>query len=337
MIPTSTAKVLTRKDLEATSQEELNRLSNEVAVYARVSPEHKVHIVDAVKSHGHIAAMTGDGVNDAPALKKADIGVAMGKGGTEVAKEASDMVLADDNFATIVTAVEEGRAIFDNIRKFISYLLSSNVGEVVSMFLGVMLAKVLGILDNEGAAFLPLTATQILWINLVTDGFPALALGVDPKDPNIMNMPPRDAKEQVISKRMWRMIFSVGTWIGLGTLFVLDAYYPGGLIEWKPEADPDHARTMAFTTMVMFEIFNAFNFRSFNTSVFKVGFFKNRWLLSAVALSLVLQCVVLYTPTLQRAFHTMPLGLEDWIICTLVGSTVLILGEITKRMGWFRT
>jgi Ca2+-transporting ATPase len=337
MIPTSTAKVLTGKDLEATSQEELNRLSNEVAVYARVSPEHKVHIVDAVKSHGHIAAMTGDGVNDAPALKKADIGVAMGKGGTEVAKEASDMVLADDNFATIVTAVEEGRAIFDNIRKFISYLLSSNVGEVVSMFLGVMLAKVLGILDNEGAAFLPLTATQILWINLVTDGFPALALGVDPKDPNIMNMPPRDAKEQVISKRMWRMIFSVGTWIGLGTLFVLDAYYPGGLIEWKPEADPDHARTMAFTTMVMFEIFNAFNFRSFNTSVFKVGFFKNRWLLSAVALSLVLQCVVLYTPTLQRAFHTMPLGLEDWIICTLVGSTVLILGEITKRMGWFRT
>jgi len=337
MFPKASARVLTGKDLEAMSQEELTGKVEEVAVYARVSPEHKVRIVDALKAHGHITAMTGDGVNDAPALKKADIGVAMGKGGTEVAKEASDMILADDNFATIVTAVEEGRAIFDNIRKFISYLLSSNVGEVVSMFLGVMLAKALGLIDSAGMAFLPLTATQILWINLVTDGFPALALGVDPKDPRIMSMPPRSSREHVISKRMWIMIFSVGTWIGLGTLFMLDAYHPGGLLEWKPDVDPDHSRTMAFTTMVMFEMFNAFNFRSFTSSVFKVGVFKNPWLLAAVSLSLVLQLFVLYMPALQKAFHTIPLGLEDWIICIAAGSTVLLLGEVAKRLGWFRT
>lgn len=337
MISNDTGMVLTGKDLETMSQEELNERAKEVAVYARVSPEHKVRIVDAMRTHGHITAMTGDGVNDAPALKKADIGVAMGKGGTEVAKEASDMILADDNFATIVTAVEEGRAIFDNLRKFISFLLSSNVGEVVSMFLGIMLAKVLGLIDVQGLAFLPLTATQILWINLVTDGFPALALGVDPKDPNIMDMPPRDPKEQVISKRMWLMIFIVGTWIGLGTLFVLDAYYPGGLVTWRPNIDPDHSRTMAFTTMVMFEIFNAFNFRSFNNSVFRVGVFKNRWLLAAVSFSIILQLVVLYTPVLQKAFHTVPLGLGDWTIAIAVASTVLIFGEVAKRFGWFRT
>jgi Ca2+-transporting ATPase len=337
MISDTPPKVLTGKELEALDSEKLSEIAEEVVVYARVSPEHKVRIVDALKARNHIAAMTGDGVNDAPALKKADIGVAMGKGGTEVAKEASDMILADDNFATIVTAVEEGRAIFDNIRKFISYLLSSNVGEVVSMFLGVMLAKVLGLLDPEGQAFLPLTATQILWINLVTDGFPALALGVDPKDPRIMNLPPRDPKEQVISRRMWYMIFTLGTWIGIGTLFVLDAYYPGGLLEWNPDAEPDHSRTMAFTTMVMFEMFNAFNFRSFNTSVFKVGIFKNRWLLAAISLSIILHFVVLYTPGLQKAFHTVPLGWTDWMICIGIGSTVLILGEITKQLGWFRT
>jgi Ca2+-transporting ATPase len=337
MISDTSTQVLTGKDLEALDSEKLSEIAEEVVVYARVSPEHKVRIVDALKARNHIAAMTGDGVNDAPALKKADIGVAMGKGGTEVAKEASDMILADDNFATIVAAVEEGRAIFDNIRKFISYLLSSNVGEVVSMFLGVMLAKVLGLLDAEGLAFLPLTATQILWINLVTDGFPALALGVDPKDPRIMSLPPRSSKEQVISRRMWYMIFTLGTWIGLGTLFILDAYYPGGLLEWNPDAEPDHSRTMAFTTMVMFEMFNAFNFRSFNTSVFKVGIFKNRWLLAAISLSIILHFVVLYTPALQRAFHTVPLGWMDWMICIGIGSTVLILGEITKQLGWFRT
>ncbi len=326
------AQVITGKELEALSQQELNELAREVKVYARVSPQHKVRIVEALKSQGHIVAMTGDGVNDAPALKKADIGVAMGKVGTEVAKEAGDMILTDDNFATIVTAVEEGRAIFENIRKFISYLLSSNVGEVVSMFVGVMLSHFLGFI-HEGETFLPLTATQLLWVNLVTDGFPALALGVDPKSPDIMSRPPRNLQEQVISPWMWYRIFFIGTFIGLAILIVLDAYYPGGLWDFKPVADPDYGRTMAFTTLVMFEMFNAFNFRSFHQSVFKVGVFKNLWLIGAVALSVGLQLLVIYMPVLQRAFHTVPLGAIDWVVVILVSSTVLIFMEITKLLA----
>jgi Ca2+-transporting ATPase len=332
LIPEDKVRVITGKELEVLNQQELNDLAQEVKVYARVSPEHKVRIVEALKSHGHIVAMTGDGVNDAPALKKADIGVAMGKGGTEVAKEASDMILTDDNFATIIAAVEEGRAIFENIRKFISYLLSSNVGEVISMFVGVMLSNVLGFI-HKGETFLPLTATQLLWVNLVTDGFPALALGVDPKNPDIMNRPPRDLREPVISKQMWYVIFSLGTFMGLGVLAVLDAYYPGGLWDLKPMSNPDYGRTMAFTTLVMFEMFNAFNFRSFHQSVFKVGIFKNRWLLGAVTLSVILQLLVVYTPVLQKAFHTVPLELTDWMVVILVSSTVLIFMEIIKLIA----
>lgn len=332
IIPEDKVRIVTGKELEVLSQQELNDLAQEVKVYARVSPEHKVRIVEALKSHGHIVAMTGDGVNDAPALKKADIGVAMGKGGTEVAKEASDMILTNDNFATIIAAVEEGRTIFENIRKFISYLLSSNVGEVISMFVGVMLSNVLGFI-HKGETFLPLTATQLLWVNLVTDGFPALALGVDPKNPDIMNRPPRDLREPVISKQMWYVIFSLGTFMGLGVLAVLDAYYPGGLWDLKPMSNPDYGRTMAFTTLVMFEMFNAFNFRSFHQSIFKVGIFKNRWLLGAVTLSVILQLLVVYTPVLQKAFHTVPLGLTDWMVVILVSSTVLIFMEIIKLIA----
>jgi P-type Ca2+ transporter type 2C len=197
-------RAVTGPELEKMPEEKLEQTVQEAAVYARVNPKHKLRIVDALQRRGATVAMTGDGVNDAPALKSADIGVAMGITGTDVSKEAADMVLADDNFATIVAAVEEGRAIFANIRKFLRYLLSSNIGEVMTMFFGVLLADVIGLAaEGKTVVALPLLATQILWINLVTDGAPALALGVDPAEPGLMSQPPRARTEGVITRRMW--------------------------------------------------------------------------------------------------------------------------------------
>ena len=303
----------------------------EVSVYARVNPEHKLKIVKALQHDGAIVAMTGDGVNDAPALKTADIGVAMGITGTDVSKEAADIVLTDDNFASIVAAVEEGRAIFSNIRKFLRYLLSSNFGEVMTMFFGVLLSDVIGLAAaGNGVVVLPLLATQILWINLVTDGAPALALGVDPADAGIMNKPPRPKGEGVITREMWFGIFFVGAVMAAGTLLVLDASLPGGFVEGS--GDLRYAQTMAFTTLVLFQSFNVFNARSDERSAFR-GLLTNGWLWLAVVLSVTLQAAVVYAPLLQRGFSTVGLSLADWLRCVAVASSVLWLRELSKSIA----
>jgi len=279
---TRDARVLVGAELERMSDADLDRAVGEVSVYARVAPEHKLGIVDALQRRGAVVAMTGDGVNDAPALRRADIGVAMGIAGTDVSREAADMVLADDNFATIVAAVEEGRAIFENIRKFLRYLLSSNIGEVMTMFFGVLFAGVIG-LDAGGGLVLPLLATQLLWINLVTDSAPALALGVEPANPGLMRRPPRPPGEGVITGRMWHEIVQVGAVMAAGTLLVLDASLPGGLFE--AARGLAYGQTMAFTTLMLFQVFNVFNARSDERSAFAEPF-GSRWLPAAVGLSI---------------------------------------------------
>ncbi|WP_417515339.1 cation-translocating P-type ATPase [Marinobacter sp.] len=320
-------RAVTGAEIDTMTDETLHQTVQEVSVYARVNPEHKLRIVKALQNDKNIVAMTGDGVNDAPALKTADIGIAMGITGTDVSRKASDIILADDNFATIVAAVEEGRTIFANIRKFLRYLLSSNIGEVLTMFFGVLLADVIGLTANGAGLALPLLATQILWINMVSDGAPALALGLDPGDGWAMARPPRPRAEGILTRSMWAGIVFVGIITATGTLLVLDASMPGGLIAGT--GNLAYGQTMAFTTLVLFSMFTVFTSRSDEQSAFS-GLFSNLWLWAAVGVSLLLQMAVVYLPFLQKPFSTVGLSLADWLFCAAVASSVLWLRELSK-------
>jgi Ca2+-transporting ATPase len=327
------AKALTGAELDALDAAGFAEAVRHTSVYARVAPVHKLRIVDALQADGNVVAMTGDGVNDAPALKSADIGVAMGITGTEVTKEAAKMILADDNFATIVEAVREGRHIFDNIRKFLRYLLSSNMGEVLTVFLGVVGAGVIGLVGGDvggvggEALVLPLLATQILWINLITDSGPALAMGVDPETDDVMARPPRRTGERAIDARMWWGVMWGGLVMALAALLTIDLYLPGGLVEGTH--DIASARTAGFTVLVFAQLFNCFNTRSETTSAFH-HLFVNRWLWGAIGLSVLLQVAVVHLGVLNLAFGTVALSWDQWAVCVAMGSAVLWLGELRK-------
>ena len=330
-------KVLTGVQLDELPDERaFDNATREISVYARVAPEHKLKIVESLQRQGNIVAMTGDGVNDAPAVKTADIGVAMGITGTEVTKQSAKMILADDNFSTIVEAVREGRGIFDNIRKFLRYLLSSNVGEVFTVFGGVMLAGFLGITQpgSQGVT-VPLLATQLLWINLLTDAAPALAMGVDPSTDDVMARKPRKLTDRVIDGQMWGDIIFIGLIMAAVTLIGMDMHLAGGLFTDRSvdavghDAQMTEARTRGFTILVFAQMLNALCSRSHDQSVF-VGLFANKWLWGAIALSALLQVVVIYVPFLNTAFGTMPLSAGAWAECLGLAMVVLVASELRK-------
>ena len=306
----------TGEELDQLTDEEFRNNVDKTVVYARVSPEHKMRIVKAWRDKGEIVAMTGDGVNDAPALKEADIGVAMGITGTDVTKEVSEMVITDDNFASIVAAVEEGRGIFDNIRKFIHYLLSCNVGEILVMFVASLLMLPV-----------PLLPIQILWINLVTDGLPALALGVDPVNKKIMQLPPRLKNESVVTRQMGILIIAQGIFIAFCSLL---AFW---LVLHVENEGIDRARTACFIVLACSQLFHSFNCRSMRDSIFTLGFFTNTKLIWATLISFVLQISVVYIPPLQVIFKTQSLTGNDWIMVLVISSFPLLAMEIVKLVA----
>jgi Ca2+-transporting ATPase len=309
---TENGSCMTGIELSKMSTEDLEKVVDDIDVYARVSPEHKLNIVEALQNKGHVAAMTGDGVNDAPALKKADIGVAMGITGTDVSKQAADMVLLDDNFATIVAATEEGRVIYDNIRKFIKYTLSSNTGELFLMLIGPLLGMPL-----------PLLPLQILWVNLVTDGLPGLALAQEKGEPGVMDRKPFRPNESIFSRGVGAQILWIGSLMGLVSLVV-------GYFAWRNEAP---WQTMVFTTLVLSQMGNALAIRSNSQSLYAIGFFSNRLMVGAVALTFVLQLALIYVPFLQSVFSTEPLTISQLAICLAASVIVFFVVEIYKYIS----
>ncbi|MCV2392858.1 cation-transporting P-type ATPase [Actinotalea sp. M2MS4P-6] len=323
--------VLTGADLDRLDDADLPGALDAARVVARVSPEHKLRIVEALQARHDVVAMTGDGVNDAPALRAADIGVAMGITGTEVSRRAADMVLADDDVATIVAAVSEGRVIVTNIRAFLRYLLSSNIGEVLTVLVGVLAAGLLGLTGHGENVVVPLLATQILWVNLLTDSAPALALGVDRPVEDLMGRPPRRPDQRIIDAAMWRGVLLVGAVMAGVTLAALDLYLPGGLVEAPGAGDLATARTAAFTVLVLAQLVNALAARSESVTALH-GLTTNGWLWGAIALSAALQVAVVHVPVLQRAFGTAPLTAGQWLVCVALASVVLVATELRKGM-----
>jgi Ca2+-transporting ATPase len=308
------AVVLTGAELGVLSDEALRERVRTVRVYARVDPAQKIRIVEALQSHGEFVAMTGDGVNDAPALKRADIGVAMGRGGTDVAREASSLVLLDDNFATIVAAVREGRRIYDNVRKFVRYAMTGNSGEIWTIFLAPLFGLPI-----------PLLPIHILWINLVTDGLPGLALAAEPAERGIMQRPPRAPTESLFAHGMWQHILFVGLLIG-GLCLAVQA--------WTIATMPSSAQTMVFTSLTLAQMAHVLAIRSEGDALWRLGLLSNRPLLGAVLLTFALQLATIYIPWLQPVFRTVPLSGVELGICLAAAVVVLLAVEAEK--AWRR-
>ena len=308
-----TERVLVGTDVEQMGDAELDAVIEETAVFARVAPEHKHRIVESLRRQGHVVAMTGDGVNDAPALQAAEIGVAMGIAGTDVTKETAEMVLTDDNFASIVNAAEEGRVVFQNVRKVVKYLLTTNVGEIIAMVGALLFLPFKGLI---------ITPVQILWVNLVTDGLLDITLALEPKEGDVMNQPPRRPNERIINREILQSILYVALFMAAGTLWMFSQSFRNG--------DLMRARTLTFTTLAMFQVFNSLNCRSRDKSVFRLGFFKNRYLMGAIVLSVLLQLAAEHVPFMQTALGTVPLTLQDWGLIVLISSSVFVADELRK-------
>ena len=306
---------VTGEELEKMNDQALKKTVKEISIFSRVNPEHKIRIVRALRETGEVVAMSGDGINDAPALKEADIGIAMGITGTDVTKETADMVLLDDKYTSIVNAVEQGRGIYENIKKFVNYLLSSNLGEVLILFI----AMIIGFKGSSGAIVMPLLATQILWLNLITDGLPAVALGVDPIRKGIMDAPPRNPGEPIITKSMATNIIIISVLMAVGVLFLFNRFLPEG---------DTIARTIAFTSIVMLEMVRVTMVRS----QYKLPFFSNLYLIGAIILSVLLQVAVVYVPVMNIVFKTTPLTIYHWGYMVAVMAVTFVIGTVMTRL-----